>query len=158
MFLAALQQTLQDYANGLFYPLCEADIQAHLYTWCVFGLRDRMDTLPVHVENKIFPAPPGWSNRQRIDLVLGDEVAVELKFEPLLPSRSGAVAESREALDNIERLKQLRKLGFQYCHLIFIDEHGMHARSRLYDGIGAAWSSLQTRKGPAHFLHWTPGE
>ncbi|KGK85868.1 hypothetical protein DP73_17710 [Desulfosporosinus sp. HMP52] len=66
---------------------------------------------------------------KKIDIVLGSEVAIEIKFEANYPGVSKPVVFPSDPIAEWLRLKSMKTQGMKHCHFIFLIKGGTHFRN-----------------------------
>jgi len=131
VFLRAWENILKEYERGKIKFLSERDLQAHLFSECLRLLSTETAETPykIHAEKSIL------SSHKKTDLVLGDDVVLEIKFEPDYPGMPRSkkpvtfVTKSEgsgSVEDDIEKLSLYKKLGVKHAHFVMIDEDEAH--------------------------------
>jgi hypothetical protein len=138
----AVDKLIADYTSKKILLFSEGDLQSHLFAHC----RRIMESYDFPAPLKIFVEYGRYEiGRKRIDLVLGDDIFVEIKFEPDYPGVSKPVVFKAEVFSDIEKIASYAKKG-KKGHFIMIDEDGMHRRNVLPE----RWKKLENGM---NFLH-----
>jgi hypothetical protein len=123
---SALSKMAMNYQSGWFIPRTERDLQCYLYSEIQNGQRENgWSHSSVHAEWR----PSIWPfGRKCADLVVGNDIVIELKFEADYDGVSKPVVSSNEIMDDLERLETLKQNGVT-GHFILLDEDGTHFRN-----------------------------
>jgi len=132
LFLSAWESILKKYEHGKIKFLSESDFQSHLFSECLKWLSNAKTETPykIHAERSII------SPHKKTDIVLGgDEVAVEIKFEPDYPGMPASKkpvtfirkSEGSGSIEHdVEKLSDYKRLGVKHAHFVMIDEDEFH--------------------------------
>ncbi|CDX00849.1 Hypothetical protein DPCES_0962 [Desulfitobacterium hafniense] len=148
----AIKQFVKDYEEETYIPRTEADIQGYLFSLCIRGLTNCNLNLEIHLN---YPSISlDGLKHKKVDIVLGSDVAIEIKFEADYPGVSKPVVFPKEAASDIERLQVMKNNGISHCHFVFLDEDGTHLRNfQKYTPIPLNWLTLSVRGKEKYILH-----
>lgn len=152
LFMSSLEKFIEIYDKGIYRPRTESDVQGYLFALCIeeFIKNNIEQDLHLNCPNKNLDP----SSRKKIDIVLNNEVAVEIKFEADFPGVSKPVVFSNEAVKDITRLSEMKENGMPFCHFLFIDEDGTHFRNFYkYVDIPINWNTVRINGKTSHILH-----
>jgi len=147
----AISNFVHDYEKGLFVPRTEADIQGYIFSACLQEFKLHNFELNIHLNypNLILDN----MKRKKIDIVVGDSIAVEIKFEADYPGVSKPVVFREEVISDLERLKSMKNKGMPHCHFVFIDEDGTHYRNLYkYTDVALNWMELNIKSRKRSYL------
>lgn len=153
IFTTALRLFIDDYENGIYTPVTEADIQFYLMALCKKLMQENNMPLDIHA-NYAIPKHESLKSK-KIDIVIGSAIAIEIKFEANYPGVSKPVVFPAAAAKDIDRLNDLKLAGIDYCHFIFLDEDGTHFRNfSKYTTHPLLWKALNRNNQPqSKLLH-----
>ena len=125
VFLLGWQRSIEKYVSGEYRLFSESDLRCFLFHECV----DIMKKNDFEKPYQIFTEKSILNRRQKTDLVLGNEVAAEIKFEADYPGVSKPVVFREEVEKDINRLSAFINKGYRNAFFIMIDEDGTHMRN-----------------------------
>lgn len=148
----AITQFLEDYVTARYTPLTEADIQGYIFSLCLKELNEFQAELDIHLN---YPSSYLDDKKyKKIDIILGSDAAIEIKFEADYPSVSKPVVFPKDAIADLDRLKSMKAFGMSHCHFIFLDEDGTHFRNlQKYTEDKLNWQRLSVAGVDKYFLH-----
>lgn len=146
---SSIHEFIKIYSNEIYKPLTEMDIQGYIFALCLNQIKTGglEENIHINVPNKAL------GPRKKIDIVLNEEIALEVKFEADYPGVSKPVAFTEEIFKDISRLKDVKNSGFKYCAFFLIDEDGMHYRKLLKEtGIPEDKWMVVNKAGKERFI------
>jgi hypothetical protein len=145
-----LNEFINDYIDGEYIPITESDIHGYIFSKCLEACEKYRLPKDVHInhKNKLL------GTKKKIDVILGDLVAVEIKFEADYPGVSKPVVLKEEVLKDLERISFLREYGFEKAIFLFIDEDGEHYRNSVnrYKISQSEWKVLDRKNKNTYIL------
>lgn len=127
VFLQSVKDLKKDYLSGELKFETESDLQSHLFTYCIFNLKQNNFPKPLKIRTNFGM----FSSRQKIDLVLGEDVTLEIKYEPdnsSIPKSRSPVVLSADVEKDFKKINEYSKNGIKYSYFLFLDEDGQHFR------------------------------
>lgn len=150
IIVEAIESFLGDYAASEYIPVTESDIHGYIFLKCIEGCNKYRLPKEVHINHKV----KLLGSKKKIDIVLGINVAVEVKFEANYPGVSKPVVFKEEVLKDLVRLDFLRKNGLEKTIFIFLDEDGEHYRNTVnrYNLPQSDWTIINRNNHKTYIL------